>query len=623
MKTIIKLAVIFVFGFGLAMACKGQEKSSLWTSIKNPAIVSQLKSFVAAKEAQAYAAAKANGKGMPSEFETFFTAADRGDWLTVSNLFEEISHQNGQFLLSKGQPKWEWRGIHWSALQEIWGAFAAFEEGDAKYSELFGNEVIQSIPPGSIYFGGTDPGRFIITAMQKSQIHGDPFFTLTQNALCDDTYLDYLRSMYGNRIYIPTPDDSQKCFNDFYDDLCRRLKNNQLNPGEDATISTNGAIQASGQVAVMEINALILKVIFDHEPNREFYIEESFPLAWMYLYLEPHGLILKLNHEQLPQIPNSVVQQDHDYWTNMISPMIGGWLNDDTSIRDIAAFVDKVFLQHDFNDFQGDPVFVTNVYAHAMFAEDRVSIAALYAWRAKHSNYPAEKKRMEREADFAFRQAWAMCPDSSEVVFLYVQFLMDTLRTDDAILIAKTCRPMDTRDNDVSSLLKNLEQYKRQSDEWAQYSNQIAAMEKEAREHPSNYTNIYWLTGRYLQMQRTNSAAELWKQTVSNPNAPAWFLWCASQFFAQTDDYPNLEMTLKKYVTASPNAPEIWYDLACVDVHLGKNDEAIKNLQTAIDLSDQRLKTNRTARDIRKAASNRSDFDPIRKLPAFQKLVEP
>ncbi len=465
MKTVIQSVVLTAFGLVLTFGCKGQTNSSLWTSIKNPAIVAQLKSFVAAKEAQANAAAKANGKGMPAEFKTFFAAADRGDWLAVSNLFEEISHQNGQFLLSKGQPKWEWRGIHWSALQEIWGAFAAFEEGDEKYSELFGNEVIQSIPPGSIYFGGTDPGRFIITGMQKSQINADPFFTLTQNALTDGTYLHYLRSMYGNRIYIPTPDDSQKCFNDFYDDLRRRLKNNQLNSGEDATISTNGAIQASGQVAVMEINALIVKVIFDHETHHEFYIEESYPLAWMYPYLEPHGLIFKLNHRPLAQIPDNVIQRDHDYWTQITSPMIGGWLNYDTSIKDIAAFVDKVFLQHDFKGFQGDPIFEKNEYTQLMFSKERVSIAGLYAWRAEHSSDTEERKRMRREADFAFKQAWAMDPASSEASIRYIQFLVDTSRTDDAILIARTCLAMAPHNATVSSLLKNLEQYKKQTEQ--------------------------------------------------------------------------------------------------------------------------------------------------------------
>ena len=52
----------------------------------------------------------------------------------------------------------------------------------------------------------------------------------------------------------------------------------------------------------MAINGLLAKIMFDKNPDREFYIEESFPLDWMYPYLEPHGLIFKINRQ--PQSAN-------------------------------------------------------------------------------------------------------------------------------------------------------------------------------------------------------------------------------------------------------------------------------------------------------------------------------
>ena len=45
--------------------------------------------------------------------------------------------------------------------------------------------------------------------MEKSQVKADPFFPLTQNALADNTYLEYVRSMYGGKIYVPTTEDSR------------------------------------------------------------------------------------------------------------------------------------------------------------------------------------------------------------------------------------------------------------------------------------------------------------------------------------------------------------------------------------------------------------------------------
>ena len=78
----------------------------------------------------------------------------------------------------------------------------------------------------------------------------------------------------------------------------------------------------------MEINGLLVKTIFDKNPDREFYIEESFPLDWMYPNLEPHGLIIKINRQPLPELSDEIVQRDHDYWTKYIQPMIGDWLSD-------------------------------------------------------------------------------------------------------------------------------------------------------------------------------------------------------------------------------------------------------------------------------------------------------
>jgi hypothetical protein len=326
---------------------------------------------------------------------------------------------------------------------ETWGALDAFGEGDEKYSASYGNDIIESIPPGSIYFGGTDSGRFLVTAMQKSQAAGDPFFTLTQNALADGTYLDYLRSMYGDKIYIPTAEDSAKCFQDYTEDVTRRQQNNQLKPGEDVQLdAASGRLQVSGQVAVMEINGLLAKIIFNKNTNQEFYVQESFPLDWMYPYLEPHGLIMKINRQPLPALSEEIVQRDSDYWTKYLTPLIGGWLKPDTTVEEVAAFAEKIFARHDFSGFTGDPRFVENAYSHKMFSKERTSIAGLYAWRAQHAADAAEKKRMNDAADFAFRQSWALCPYSPEVVVRYANLLMSESRFSDALLVAETSAKM-------------------------------------------------------------------------------------------------------------------------------------------------------------------------------------
>ena len=211
------------------MGC-GKKKSISRESLKNPEVVAQLKSFAAAKKAQEGKLVEADEKDFAKNYagsgdkivrpdcQPFFAAAAAGDWPTVRKQWSELQKRtfglgikNDVEATNGGYP----HGMWLQPVRETFGAIEAFSAGDGQYSKAFGDDIIQSIPPGSIYFGGTDPGRFIVTAMQKSQTHGDPFFTLTQNALADGTYLNYLRSMYGDKIYIPTGEDSAKCFQDY------------------------------------------------------------------------------------------------------------------------------------------------------------------------------------------------------------------------------------------------------------------------------------------------------------------------------------------------------------------------------------------------------------------------
>jgi hypothetical protein len=321
---------------------------------------------------------------------------------------------------------------------------------------IFGTNIIASIPAGSIYLGGTDAGRFIITALQKSQVQADPFFTLTQGSLPDAGYLEYLRGMYGAKIYTPTDEDSKKALQDYTQDAAQRQSKNQLKPGEIVTAGADGNAQVSGMMARVQVKGLLAKFIFDRNPDREFYIEESFPFDWLYPYLEPHGLILKINHQPLPGLSDKIVEQDHDYWRSLVRPMIGDWLNDDTSVDKIAAFATKTFGKQDFSGFTGDRRFIQNAYSHRMFSKLRSSLAGLYAWRMQHATGATEKERMAREADFAFRQAWALCPDLTEAVFRYVALLMEQKRGGDALLVAETAAQMPSMQGQEGQQIRDL-----------------------------------------------------------------------------------------------------------------------------------------------------------------------
>jgi hypothetical protein len=314
----------------------------------------------------------------------------------------------------------------------------------------------------------------------KSHRQGDPFFVVTQNQFADGTYLTYLRSMFEGKLYTPSTDDAQKAFQDYMSDAQARMTKGQLRPGEDVRVRDN-RVQVTGQVAVMGINAGLAKVIFDQNPKKEFFVEESFPLDWMYPHLTPHALIMRINREPLAELPESAVQKDHDYWSKYCGGLIGDWITYDTPIAEITAFAERVYLQKNYQSFQGDPAFARDVEAQKSFAKLRSSIAGLYNWRFNESvgkgalQYgqrpaasltPEQKRivdssrRMKREAEFAFKQAYALCPSSPEAIYRYVQLLVGGQRFDEAIQLARTSSKLDATNRTLGTLVRELEKMK-------------------------------------------------------------------------------------------------------------------------------------------------------------------
>jgi hypothetical protein len=195
----------------------------------------------------------------------------------------------------------------------------------------------------------------------------------------------------------------------------------------------------------MAINGLLSKLMFEKNPEREFFVEESFPLNWMYPHLLPHGLILRINRQPLSELPDEILRRDREYWTHYLEPIVGNWLNVETTLPDIVAFVDKVYLQQDLSGFHGDPRYLQHEDPQRSFSKLRSSIGGLYAWRAQNTQCPDEKECMLKEADFAFRQALVLCPGSPEAVFRYINLLLGQKRLDDAILVAEAAVRLEQR----------------------------------------------------------------------------------------------------------------------------------------------------------------------------------
>jgi len=428
---------------------------STW-SLERSAASSELKRFIAEKCAQVRAEPRAPEHPQSPVSSSFFAAAERGDWPGV---FEAITamHQAMREGRSRNAP-WAVYPVEWAVVNEVGATLEEFAAGEEKYAIAFAHDIIDSIPPGSIYFGGTDPGRFLVTALSRSHINGEPFFTITQNALADQrSYLPYLRGMYGSRIYVPTEEDVTRARVEHEQDARRRQADGKLLPGE-ILEEVGGKLELRGQMSVMAINGLLTRLMFEKNPEREFFVEESFPLNWMYPHLSPHGPILKINRPPLSELPDETVQRDREYWTHYIAPVIGDWLSFETRLPEVIAFVDRIYLAGNLIGFRGDPLYIQNEIPQQSFSKLRSSIGGLYAWRAQHAQSPLEKERMLKEADFAFRQSFVLCPTSPQAVFRYITLLVGQKRLDDAILLAEAAVRLQERSKPADETFSHIQE---------------------------------------------------------------------------------------------------------------------------------------------------------------------
>jgi tetratricopeptide (TPR) repeat protein len=431
--------------------------------------------------------------------------------------------------------------------------------------------------------------------------------------------------VYPDReINTPPASEAQRCTQEYMADARRRRRLNQLEPGEDVVELPDGKVQINGQVSVMAINGLLTKVIFDQNPDREFYVEESVPIKWMYPYLTPFGIIMRLNRQPPAEFTEDMLSRDHQFWTRYSERLIGNWITYDTSIQDIVAWAERVYQRRDFTGFKGDRRFVRDDDAQKVFSKLRTAIAGLYSYRLFNMAKPAaEHQRVLKETEFALRQAFAFCPYNIEAVAHYVQFLANFHRFDEALLIAGTCLKLDPNNEQVAGIIKTIRTWKDQASAPLSPEQALRRLEQAVQDNPANFQAAFDLAAAHLQSQQTNRAVEILDRVFNSPqiNQPA--LDVLAQACAQIRDLPRLKAVLDKAVRLFPDSPEAWYNLAGLQTTLGNSTDAPVVLRRALELNAQRLKLHPGTPDLAEQARKDPRLAPILQRPDFLQWLTP
>ena len=459
--------------------------------------------------------------------------------------------------------------------------------------------------------------------------------------LLEETYPAYIAKSLGGvypdrEIYIASNEDSKQCFSEYIEDAARRRQLGQLKPGEEVNVSPNGQVQVSGQVAVMSINGLLTKVIFDHNPDNSFYVEESMPLDWMYPHLTPYGVIMKIERQALPELSEEIVKRDHEFWSQYSDRLIGNWIKYDTSVSNIVDFVERVYLHHNYTGFTGNRRFIRDEQAQKAFSKLRSSIAGVYLWRlGLMQGYPtaeqyrpksaAEQKRMIDEADFSFRQAFAYCPYSPEAVFRYVTFLTSPMvnRVQDALLVAQTCQKFDPENGQVNNMVESLQHFlKAPGANSAQVEAEIGQLEAEVKTNDTDYQKQFDLANKYAQAGRVEAAFRVLDGLVNNPRTPPEVLMTVAALYQRNNMDTKVEPILEKLVVVAPTSPEAWFNLALSQTRLGQTNQAVVSLGKALELDAQRRKSVPGSPNLREGIEKDAHFEPLQKMADFQALLK-
>jgi tetratricopeptide (TPR) repeat protein len=450
-----------------------------------------------------------------------------------------------------------WQFGNWQ-LQGVDGIKADLlaKHGPEEFEKIWAAYPDPTYPPAmetnAIFFGGTDPGRFVPTYMIYSAKVRQDIYLITQNALADRTYMSTMRDMYGDQIWIPTAQDSDRSFREYID----AVRSGKVDAGAEIEVK-DGKVSVQGVQGVMKINALLTEIIFNKnqfitEPEtdektrpsaaavvpahaahqrRAFYVEESYPMPWMYPYLTPHGLIMKVNSEKTAITPE-MIKKDRAFWN---------WYVD---------YLSK------------DKRFAIDITARKTFSKLRNSLGGLYQARGLYG-----------EAEYAFRQAIALYDLSSESAFRLAMLYKTQGRFAEAIELMQALVDKDELNDQVVGFLAGLKKEAALVSQLNKLEASRARGEKAALEQ---------MLPIYAQLGRIKEAVQVAEQLLADPDMSLPNLVNLAGFFEQVGQLNDAETALRKVLARQPNYLDARISLAALLTRTNRGAEGLDELRRVI-----------------------------------------
>ncbi len=483
------------------------------------------------------------------------------------------------------------------SLLPLWSNFDECSQADHWFGYDYGADMMRSMDKNAVYFGGSDPGRFVPTYMafvesqQDSRWKKEPDFdrrdvtVITQNALCDSYYASYIRDQYDTR-FRPAPghwtplerwlgrdqaypkipvacvsvEELVACWDEYRarPDVAARIR--EYGP--------NAAIRP-GTNDVFDVNGIVAQKIFEkNKKDHTFYIEQSVPIDWMYPYLMPSGLIFKMNPTPLTDADFAArggIEQDRQFWD---------------------AYSKKLLV---------DPRF--HLDSHAMLSFSKLAFwhADLYRWRHR-----------DKEQEEWLRTALALCPQLQDAVNSLAHLLMEQKRFEDALAVVHQAELDDPRNETYAPLVDALLEAQGDSQREQDVRAELAKSPYDVGAN-LDLARVLQDEGKFPELNdrmRTVAGLTNWDHAG---------MASIIQYYVEKAHNPEAAIAfLEARAAIDPRASELIYSLAALDASVGRKDDALKYLARALVLGGTNAVT-----------SARIDprFAPLQDDPKFQALL--
>lgn len=397
-------------------------------------------------------------------------------------------------------------------------------------------------------------------------------YLIAAGALADPHYLRQLHRRYGTSrlaerrsewfppkpIWLPSEADWQQALEESAAQL-------GLSAPEREQASKSGALRNAGLLHAQ--CAAILRRIFEQNRQRHpFYVEGEWLGAWMTPYLEPYGLILRLNPQPLPVMDPATVGRDRRYWDELTRHLLEA------------------------------PGFEHDVVARAVYSRARAGIAALYV---HHGLY--------EDAEHAYRQALQLSPDNHSASLSLARLYLQQERFEEALQCLLAALERDSYNASLRDAIVHAR-------ERQQIAARIRELQSQRAERPGDLPLALQLLTALARAQRLERMDQLAAELLSLPTLTAAdFLQMAEQYgAAQRPDraVQVLQVCLQRF----PNHALAWYELAAHAAAAGNCSECLAALSRALSLEPPPGRLRTLARQDLRLKRCRED-------PTFQRVL--